>query len=546
MEKLTSNSYGIVTFAAFLVTVAMTPKLNFDSLIVPKLIILFTTAMFLLPQIVSSYPYQKKDFIYKFILVFFFFYLVNLIFVMITSEAPIEQQIFGRSGRGLGFLMEFSILIFLLTSFLSINLKQLRYLFLFLIIACIFSSIYSILQRFNLDVFDWSTRTNGIIGTIGNPNFQSSFAAIALVPATLFFYKKRNANIYTLLIIIPIIVLIYIAQSTQGYVASFISVFTLLLIYFWYKNRSVFYFISVAAFISLFMIIQGMLNVGPLSSYLYKVSIRSRGEMLRNSFAVAKDNPVSGVGLDSLGDYYLIYKDQRTVDGINEFTDHAHNSIVNYAATGGFPLAVLNLILIILTLFSIFRILKNLESFNKDITALICAWVCFQAQSMISPATLTLVTWNAIFTGSILGLSSHMGSFESKPKIVNRQSISNSSSLLLLIISAVIVYPYFNVDKMQQDSAERGDPILAVKSAQSYPESTVRYSRIGESLIASNLGPQALELARSAVKFNPNAPSSWVLIYINLLASPEERREALINLKRLDPTNREIRSLSLP
>jgi len=546
MEKLLSNSYRTVTFAALLVTVAMTPTLNSDSLIVPKLIILIATAMFLIPRIIFDLPDIKTNKTLKLLLAFCLIYLADLMFIMIASEAPFEQQVFGRSGRGLGFLMEFSLLIFLLTAFMSVNLERLKYLFLFLIFACLLSSIYSIFQRFNLDIFEWNTRTNGIIGTIGNPNFQSSFAAMTLIPAILFFYKKRKAKIYSILIVTPIIVLIYIAQSTQGYVASFISLLTLLLIYFWYKKRGIFFFMTGVTSIFLFLIIQGMLNMGPLSSYLYKVSIRSRGEMLRNSFSIAKDYPISGVGLDSLGDYYLIYKDQRTVDGVNEFTDHAHNSIVNYAATGGFPLAVLNLILIIITLISIIRILKNLQSFHKDIAALICVWVCFQSQSLISPATLTLVTWNAIISGSILGISSQIGVYESKSQGIKRYSITNSFSFFLVLVSIIIMYPYFNVDKMQQDSAEKGDAILAIKSAQSYPQSTVRYSRIGEALIASNLAPQALEVARSAIKFNPNAPSAWGLIYVNLLATPEERREAITNLKRLDPTNSQIQSITLP
>lgn len=546
MEKLLNNSYKVMTFAALLVTIAMTPTLNSDSLIVPKLIILFTSSMFLLPRIIVDFSNNKNIRVFQVLFLFILIYLVDLIFVMVASEAPIEQQVFGRSGRGLGFLMELALLIFLLIAALSVNLEQLRYLFLFLIIACLLSSIYSILQRFNLDIFEWNTRTNGIIGTIGNPNFQSSFAAITLIPAITFFFKRSKLNIYSILVVIPIVLLIYIAQSTQGYVASLISVLTFLLIYFWYKKRSIFYFMVGIASISIFLIVQGMLNMGPLSSFLYKVSVRSRGEMLRNSFSVAKDHPFSGIGLDSLGDYYLMYKDRRTVEGVNEFTDHAHNSIVNYAATGGFPLAALNLILILFTLFAIFRILNGMQSFNKDITALICAWVCFQSQALISPATLTLVTWNAIFTGSILGISSKLRVLDSKQISLKPYSVVNSFSFFLLLVSCIVVYPYFSVDKMQQDSADKGDAILAIKSAQSYPESTVRYSRIGEALIASKLAPQALEVARSAVKFNPHAPSAWGLLYVNLLASTEERREALINLKRLDPTNSEIQSLTLP
>jgi hypothetical protein len=70
----------------------------------------------------------------------------------------------------------------------------------------------------------------------------------------------------------------------------------------------------------------------------------------------------------------------------------------------------------------------------------------------------------------------------------------------------MICFPYYNVDRMQVVSAKTGNGELAMKSAFSFPQSTVRYSRIGDAFIESNLAPQALELGRAAAKFNPNAP----------------------------------------
>jgi hypothetical protein len=80
-----------------------------------------------------------------------------------------------------------------------------------------------------------------------------------------------------------------------------------------------------------------------------------------------------------------------------------------------------------------------------------------------------------------------------------------------------------------------------MKSALSYPESSVRFSRIGEALLKSNLLPQSLEIARAAVKFNPNAPASWGLILVNNSAPPEERERARKEIFRLDPFNKELR-----
>jgi hypothetical protein len=78
-----------------------------------------------------------------------------------------------------------------------------------------------------------------------------------------------------------------------------------------------------------------------------------------------------------------------------------------------------------------------------------------------------------------------------------------------------------------------------------YPQSVVRYQRIGIKLLESNLPQQALDLGRSAVKFNPNSVSSWALILANGAAPIEERELAQREILRLDPFNSEIRNLKL-
>ena len=77
----------------------------------------------------------------------------------------------------------------------------------------------------------------------------------------------------------------------------------------------------------------------------------------------------------------------------------------------------------------------------------------------------------------------------------------------------------------------------------SYPQSSIRYARIGQELIKSNLPIPALELARAAVKFNPNAISAWALLIVNNSATLEERKKAKNEILRLDPFNMEVLSL---
>jgi len=548
MKNKVNDSYLIVLIAAFFVTVVMTPWLNSDSLIIPKLIVLFATAMFLTPRIIAFMKVKNSERLTKVVLFLASLIFIQMILVVFTSSSPIEQQIYGRTGRGLGFITEFSILIFLCTAYFSSTPEKIKYFYYFFMGSCLISSGYSILQRFGLDIFDWNTRTNGIIGTLGNPNFQSSFAAMALMPSLIYFLGSKYGLIKSITLALPLLITIYICQSTQGYVSAAIGVAVLLLVYTWYKKRLVFYTASAFSIISFWLIIQGILNNGPLANYLYKPSVASRGEMLRNSFSVAKDNPIFGVGLDSLGDFYLKYKDAKTLAGVNEFTDHAHNAIVNNAATGGFPFAILQLLIVLLVLGVSIAVIKKSKSFNKETAILFSVWVCFQAQSMISPSNISMMAWNSLISGTLLSQYRNLG-IQAEVKQVDIRKVFDLTkpfSLFLLLISIMICFPYYNVDRMQVVSAKTGNGELAMKSAFSFPQSTVRYSRIADAFIESNLAPQALELGRAAAKFNPNAPSAWGLILVNNLATREERIKAKNELIKLDPQNIEIRNFVIP
>ena len=159
-----------------------------------------------------------------------------------------------------------------------------------------------------------------------------------------------------------------------------------------------------------------------------------------------------------------------------------------------------------------------------------------------------MMVWNSLISGTLLSQYRNLG-IQAEVKQVDIRKVFDLTkpfSLFLLLISIMICFPYYNVDRMQVVSAKTGNGELAMKSAFSFPQSTVRYSRIADAFIESNLAPQALELGRAAAKFNPNAPSAWGLILVNNLATREERIKAKNELIKLDPQNIEIRNFVIP
>lgn len=544
MNKVVKNkTYLLLVIVFIAVCLALTPWLNVDSLVIPKVVILFCAALYFLPILLFDIKNFLSNRTFKILLILSCLIIIQMVFVMITSSAPWEQQVFGKSGRGLGFITEISIIIVMLVASRYVEFDKAKILINGVLLSAFISSAYAIVQRYGYDIFDWYTRTNGIIGTLGNPNFQSAFAAIAIIPSALYFVGTTLRNkILSILMFFTFAFTIYICQSTQGYLVSAFSLCVILLLYFWYRHKLIFVGISTTVLTFGLIVIAGMLNMGPLASVLYKVSIQSRGEFFRSAISGAKDNPLFGVGIDSFGDFSSYYKSAKDASGINEYTDNAHNYFLNYAVNGGYLLALLYLALTILTIICFFRFQRNIGKFDISAASVFSLWVGFQAQSMISPGTIPLLLLGFLLNGTIIGLSV-WGLSDRYIFPTSQTNLFKPFSYFLFFISILVIYPYFNVDRMQLKSLKTGDGLLAIATAKAYPESSLRYQRIGNTLLESNLLPQSLEVGRSAVEFNPNSISAWGLILANPSATIEERRRAVEEILRIDPFNKDVLEL---
>jgi hypothetical protein len=536
---------NLIIGAAILNTLILTPFFNKDAMIIPKLMIMFTLAMFLVPII---YLNRRTVLNNKLLKIFTFLNIILLIqsfIILVISSAPIEQQVFGRTGRGLGLITVIALSVSTLVFAILVDKNSSKKLLLGLIISGFVSSLYSVCQSFGIDLLKWDSRTNGVIGTLGNPNFQSAFAAMMIVPSFLYWLQKRNKIYLSFLLPIVFIYTIYRTQSTQGILAAFFSILITLIIYTWYENKKFFVFTSVSALLGGFFAVAGMLNSGPLSDFLYKVSIQSRGDFWRSAFTTANANPFFGVGLDSFGDYSLKYRDLTAANhSFAEYTDNAHNFFLEQAATGGYIFAIINSLVVLFVLFSFFKIQKNDKKFDPIVVSLFASWIAFQMTSVVSPGSLVSMFWNALISGGIIGLAASVSSVSLETSQERSIRYKMLPSVVLAVLGFTSLLPLFNTDRIQLLGMQKGDANLVIKSTTSFPESTVRYSLIGQELFKSGLNVQALEVARSGVDFNPNSASLWALILVNPSASLEERNNAKSKILELDPLNQDIRNFA--
>jgi len=539
------NLSKVIIFIAAVVTLAMTPGINKDSLLIPKMVVLFSLSLFLLPFILYSYKdlinttYSKTLFILESALALFG------IVVLINSSSPIDQLIFGRTGRGLGFITFISCVLLTLASFIYIKFEHLEWLLKGVVIAGLITSFYSCIQYFGMDIFKWDSKTNGIIGTLGNPNSQSSFTAMIFIPTVVLLWRSKFRLVALPISIIALLLTIYISQSTQGYIGVISAIATINLIYFWFKKRVIFWIIGLTTFTTGVTAILGMLGHGPLSYYLYKVSVQSRGDFWRSAFTTGNAHPIFGVGFDSFGDYSLKYRDEIAAShSFAEYTDSAHNFYLDYLATGGYLFLILNIGLTLLALRGFYILQKNYGRFSRHISGFFCAWLVIQLQSIINTQTITFLTWNAIFTGAIIGMSSKSIGANVKTStdsnFINSFSLIYPQSLVMVLISLLIMFPFFNTDRLLVKAANTGNGDLLLQAATSYPQSVTKYSQASRALLESGLPVQSLFLAKKAVQFNPQSVSLWALILINTNATIEERIDAKNKILELDPLNKEV------
>ena len=544
MKKLDQIPKTVI-YVSVLISLALTPWMNVDSMIIPKVIILFLLAAYIIPKINLLGFLKYRNVYINMVFTVVFLIIMQMILVMTFSDAPVEQQVFGRTGRGLGLITYVSLMIILVAVMVFFNYKNSILIISGICISSFVSSAYSILQFFGLDLINWSTKTNGIIGTLGNPNFQSAFAAMSL-PFTLVFIIKNNLKLkfVGILFFSTMIFTLYISESYQGYISVFLSLGVILSSYLWVKSKILFYIFSSSISVSTGVLTLGLFNSGPLSELIYKYSVKSRGEMWRTSIATSSDNPIFGIGLDSFGDYSNYYKSASDAVGVNEYIDNSHNYFLEYAATGGYLLAFLHLLLVLITAFSFLKVQLNLGKFDLNISTLFGAWVAFQGQTLISPANITLLLWNFIISGFIIGIASGVQENFLPDEIQIRTKLTSVrlGSVFLLSVVLIVMFPYFNADRLQQKADRTGDVLLAVQAAKMYPEATMRYQRIGVELLQAGFVEQSVEIGRAAVAFNPNSFYGWAFLLSS--DSTEEKNKAVSELKRLDPFNKIIMELN--
>jgi O-antigen ligase len=494
------------------------------------------------------------------------FLLLNGLFVLflftstIFSQAPFVQTFYGTYARNTGALTYFFL------SIIAIGCSQLilsesHLIFIrSLLVAGVVNIVYCFWVLALGDPIPWNNTYGNILGLFGNPNFISAFLGIIVSASFAFTFKpeqSKQIRIAYLLLLVCSVFLVFKSHSIQGIFVALAggAIVVLFAIRAKFRKRFVtFSYLGVVSIGSL-LVIAGMLQHGPLS-FIYKKSVSLRGSYWRAGINMGQDHPLTGVGMDSYGDWYRSARPPIALidtPGPTTLSNSAHNVLIDIFASGGWPLAIAYVGVFALGLKAIVSIAKLQREFDVISAVLSASWVGYLAQSIVSINQIGLAIWGWALTGLLISyeriLRIKLNQNGNSPrKSENRSTKTEVFSPMLLfgvgaLIGALIAVPPMVSDSRWFKSTQSTDLETFQRSLKSGYLNPLNSSRIANAaLILKNSGleSEARGYALEGIKFNPNYFESYLMLYLLPNSSEEEKSMAKANMKRLDPNNPDV------
>ena len=499
----------------------------------------------------------------KLVLLMILLFITAIILAFISSDSPITQNLYGSYGRNNGLFTY----LFLSSSFVSVlalsSSSNFESLIKSLLFAGIINIIYCLWVIMFGDFIGWSNPYGNILGTLGNPNFIGSFLGIFFTAYLAFALSKASSKImkYSLLVVLPVTAFeIYDSRAIQGRVVAVLGVGILgfLLIRSRFSNVVTIVYIfsgSIAGLFGLF----GALQIGPLTNYIYKTSVSLRGQYWLAGWNTGESHPLTGVGMDSFGDWYRRSRDSHALElpGANTVVNASHNVPLDMFAFGGWPLLLTYISIMGFAAFASLRLILRNKAYDPILAVLVTAWAGYQVQSIISINQIGLALWGWLLSGALIAYERSTrpeamapiqppGQFTKKLK---SQAIQPQLVLIALVggvVGLLIALPPLTADaKWRSAQLARTVPGLedSMKSSYFNPQNSMKYASNIQALEQSGLFDLSHKYATEAVRWNPESFELWKFLYFIKNATPEERSLALENMKRLDPLNPDVTSI---
>jgi hypothetical protein len=273
-------------------------------------------------------------------------------------------------------------------------------------------------------------------------------------------------------------------------------------------------------------------------------------------------NPLTGVGFDSYGDWYRRSRPPvALVDlpGVHVVSNVAHNVILDFFASGGWPLLVTYLLLVGIGLITIVKFTLSKKKYDGIFVSLAVIWICYQIQSIVSINQIGLMVWGWALLGLLVSYVrkySLTQTLESKNVVassVAKKSVTNNRQIVTpqliagisFLAGTLIAFPPLNSD-MKWKHAIESKSVIEVENALApnylnHPSSQ-KYAEGVNLLARSGFNDLAQKYALIATNFNKDSFDAWKQLYFLPNSTDVLRKRSLSNMKRLDPLNENVTS----
>lgn len=527
-----------------------------DPVNVTKLLLLgiFGTALlFLLIPFYSSLFSRSRILFTISILAF-----ISLSFLtLFTSQAPLNLNFYGLYGRNTGFLTYFLFAIFALAGTCLKSTEHFKKLIYGFFGAGVINILYCLWAWQIDDFIPWNNIYGSILGTFGNPNFIGAFLGMVIV-ALAAYGLQSGLKFGPRLVIITLSLIAFLeviaSNAIQGLVVTFGGLSIIL--FYWIKiniQSKVLLLLYSGLVLSLGVISSlGALQIGPLSSIIYKRSVSLRGSYWKAGIEMGRENLFTGVGMDAYGNNYRRYRDENaflSMPGPETVSNAAHNIFIDIFAFGGMPLLISYLLMVGLTALSIFKVGRRAMTFDPVFAAMAGVWICYQVQSFISINQIGLAVWGWVLSGALIAYAEV---FQNNLSPHKKQKTKNTGSLEIvelqsgllalagMVVGAVISIPPLTADATWL-SALKTQNLTRIRAAlePSYfnPSDSARLVSAVTILDRSQLYSEALSMARYGVTYNADFTDAWKSLLYTPEATEFDKKSAKENLIRLDPLN---------
>ena len=549
-------SKKVIVGTPILATLAIAPGLTYDPINLPKALVVITGASLLLTSLIANFPILFQ--INKLVPFFSIIFICSLLNSLLVNEAPISQQVWGVWGRSTGVLTYLAFIIFLLAAAIEGEKKDQNSLRRGFEKLSYFISIYTLAQAGDIDPINWSQKL--MVATLGNINFMSSFlglATISMLSRIIIEKLSVTSRIFYGLFAVLNLFLIWISGSIQG-IAVVAAGSSILILLKARKERGLRASIAWIASVTPFgiLILLGTAGVGPLNA-LKQETVIFRMDYWLAGVRMTKDNWLSGVGVDSYGDYYEQYRDLAAVErtGPQRITNTAHNIFLDVSSGAGIFAGVAFVAIFLIALNSVFQMTRSAKFTDTD-AAFAGIFFGFLVFAMISINQIGVGIWGFVFMGSLIGSSARQKTEIKHSEIGNTQARTSKSkaskasytrtntSLIISIIMGASVFvvglqPIITDGKMLR-AVQDNDFQAMRESVSRWTATSFHKSKFQTLLVQSGRESEALSFAREDVAQYPRSETSLRIIAFSETSSKSERVRAAELLKVRDPHNYEL------